>query len=90
MPYIPQEMRKHFDEELNALAAKMRTAVPVSARAGCMNYVITSLIHRVYGGGLSYSDHNEVVGVLGCAKDEWYRRRTAPYEDVKIEENGDV
>jgi len=31
-----------------------------------------------------------VTGVLECAKLELYRRIAAPYEDTKIEENGDV
>lgn len=30
------------------------------------------------------------VGVLSDVLDETYRRRTAPYEDVKISENGDI
>jgi hypothetical protein len=32
----------------------------------------------------------DVVGALDCTKDEMYRRLTSPYEDKKIEENGDV
>ena len=31
-----------------------------------------------------------MVGVLECAKLELYRRMAAPYEDEKIEDNGDV
>ena len=30
------------------------------------------------------------MGALECAKLELYRRVAAPYEDVKIMENGDV
>ena len=30
------------------------------------------------------------MGVLECCKLEFYRRVAAPYEDIKIEENGDV
>lgn len=90
MPYIPEERRSLFDEEIDALAVKLRISILVTERAGSLNYVITSLIHRAYGSGLSYSAHNEIIGVLDCAKMEWYRRRTAPYEDTKIESNGDV
>ena len=31
-----------------------------------------------------------LIGVLECAKLELYRRVAAPYEDDKIDENGDV
>lgn len=37
--------------------------------------------------GLSDDD---VVGALRCAWDEFYARKVRPYEDLKIEENGDV
>jgi hypothetical protein len=39
---------------------------------------------------LNYSDYNEIIGVLECAKMEFYRRLAAPYEDSKIIVNGDV
>jgi hypothetical protein len=39
---------------------------------------------------LSYADYNSIIGVLECAKLEIYRRTAAPYEDEKIEQNGDV
>lgn len=38
----------------------------------------------------SYSDFNEVIGALECAKLELYRRMIAPYEEQKRFENGDV
>ncbi|MBI9085369.1 MAG: hypothetical protein JEZ11_17370 [Desulfobacterales bacterium] len=47
-------------------------------------------------GGLSnqlsllYAHLNEIVGVFECAKLELYRQLSAPYEDRKIDENGDV
>jgi len=30
------------------------------------------------------------MGVLECVKQEFYRRRAVPYEEEKIEENGDI
>jgi hypothetical protein len=41
-------------------------------------------------GGLNYANINAVVGVLECMKLEFYRRAAAPYEDKKIQQNGDV
>ena len=38
----------------------------------------------------NYADINSAIGVLECAKLELYRRQAAPYEDKKIEENGEV
>jgi hypothetical protein len=37
-----------------------------------------------------YADYNAIIGVLECAKLEFYRRAVASYEDRKIKENGDV
>lgn len=37
-----------------------------------------------------YQDHNDVMGALEGAKQEYYRRIVAPYENEKIKENGDV
>jgi hypothetical protein len=58
---------------------------------GELNYVITHAIdayiaHR----GLKYETLNAIVGALECAKLELYRRVAAPYEDTKIDSNGDV
>jgi len=39
---------------------------------------------------LKYSNLNELIGVLECAKLELYRRVAAPYEDEKALINGDV
>jgi hypothetical protein len=58
---------------------------------GDLNYLITNLIHaHIEFHGTSYLVFNEVMGVLECAKMELYRRHVAPYEDTKIEQNGDV
>ena len=40
--------------------------------------------------GVSYSFLNDFIGVLECVKLELYRRVMTPYEDGKINENGDV
>ena len=31
-----------------------------------------------------------MIGALECCKQEYYRAVVGPYEDIKIEENGDV
>ena len=40
--------------------------------------------------GLNYANANKLMGVLECSKLELYRRLIAPYEDTKVNENGDV
>lgn len=58
---------------------------------GELNYFISTLVNwYINQKGKNYSTINEVIGVLECAKLELYRRVAAPYEDIKIQENGDV
>jgi hypothetical protein len=40
--------------------------------------------------GIKYANINEVIGALECCKLELYRAIAAPYEEEKIEENGQV
>ena len=88
MPYINRKDRTPYQSLLNELA----TIVPIDPRQrpGHMNYIISLLINKVYGDKMRYSDHNEVVGLLNCVQQEFYRRFTVPYEDQKIAEQGDL
>lgn len=82
MPYIKKDDRFKFF--LSISNADIQTA-------GEFNYVITMLaksyINRL---GKNYQHYNDIIGALEGCKLELYRRSIAPYEDVKIEENGDV
>jgi hypothetical protein len=40
--------------------------------------------------GLSYQTINDILGALVGAREEYYRRVVAPYEDLKVKANGDV
>jgi len=40
--------------------------------------------------GLCYKTLNEVIGVLECAGQEFYRKVVVPYEDLKRLKNGPV
>jgi len=56
-----------------------------------LNFKITKLLDNyLYHHGLSYITMNEIIGVMECAKLEFYRRIASPYEEKKIRENGDV
>jgi len=58
--------------------------------SGDVNYVITSVLKGLTKDNLCYETINKLVGVLECAKLEYYRRVATPYEQQKISENGDV
>jgi hypothetical protein len=88
MPYISRSERKQYQEVLSTLAEIIPNDRML--RPGHINYIVSLLIEKVYGTQLRYADHNEVVGVLNCIALEFYRRKTAPYEDIKIEEEGDL
>lgn len=59
--------------------------------AGELNYSITQMLLRyLEAKGQCYATFNEIHGVLSCVSQEFYRRWTAPYEDQKKAENGDL
>ena len=88
MPYIAQHARKQLDPSIEELASKIRDRVDGESRDGWLNYAITKLLLALYEE--SYTEYNAAIGVLECAKNEFYRRAVEPYEDRKIKQNGDV
>jgi hypothetical protein len=97
MPYIKTDKREIVKKQLCDLITSVVDACSgdVSALPGVLNYCVTALIKSTYRlvtnkSVLSYADHNSAIGMLECAKMEFYRRDTSPYEDEKIRENGDV
>jgi len=59
--------------------------------AGELNFALTLLVAEyIQRKGLNYQNINDVMGALEGAKAEFYRRVAAPYEDTKIQQNGDV
>lgn len=105
MPYIKKQDRELLDENLAQISELIQdmSGGDNMFRPGFMNYVITKIIKNVYGAfhdqeieeGLGhqtmrYADYNEVIGMLESCKLEFYRRHVSPYEDKKIQQNGDV
>jgi hypothetical protein len=78
MPYLSKNLKT-----LLAITGTPKTP-------GGLNYMFTELIKKYLEQGLSYQKINDVVGALEGAKMEFYHRIARPYEDKKIEENGDV
>lgn len=85
MPYIQDNDREQFKDIIHDCVVKLR-----NASAGERNYVISSIIWGLFENNKNYNEANELMGVLECVKMEFYRRRIAAYEDIKIKQNGDV
>ena len=88
MPYIKQDERTPFFKSLENL--------PEFNSAGHLNYYLTKVVHKYLDDrrGENYSANyqamNDVMGALEGCKLELYRQKIAPYEDIKIAENGNV
>lgn len=88
MPYIKKDRRERLDIAI-AQAVAFLHEVPEEDRDGEINYIVTVILKRIYQPP-KYYRYNRAMGVLECIKQEFYRRVVAPYEDKKIQENGDV
>lgn len=85
MPYIQRDKREKFTADLEFARLKLSKTGP-----GELNYFISSLVWLLFDEDPSYAKANELLGALEAVKQEFYRRKVAPYEDVKMAENGDV
>lgn len=80
MPYIPQQRRVVLGKFFST-----------PETAGELNYQLTMvLLNYMNGHGKSYGTFNDISGAMTECLAEFRRRVIAPYEDAKIEENGDV
>lgn len=81
MPYINDAAREVVEPQ----------SLRAAETPGELNYQITRLAWRYANThGQSYMMFNAIIGVLECAKLEFYRRICGPYETNKQGENGDV
>lgn len=83
MPYIKQSDRARI---LGSLFDDLELRSP-----GDLNYLFTH-ISKIYlrTNGINYQRINDIIGALEGCKLELYRRIVVPYENAKMEENGDV
>lgn len=87
MPYVKPDYR----QELAKIFEGIDFYRFLPEEPGGLNYLLSILINAyVEKHGVNYAALNEVVGALEAAKLEFYRRIVVPYEDAKIEENGDM
>ncbi len=82
MPYIKEHEKESFEIALKLLRA---------GNCGELNFLFTKILQNyLKDHGVSYQTCNDIVGALDNAKDEFRRRILHPYENKKIEMNGDV
>lgn len=87
MPYIKQEGRPKIDALVNPLIEHLKS-LPMEEQDGSLNYAVTKVLKSLYP--MKYFHLNRALGVLNAINLELYRKVVAPYEDVKIKENGEV
>lgn len=84
MPYIKPARKEVLEPLVKHLAKNCHDA-------GDVTYVFYTFAKAVISTmGKNYKNLSGLIGCMDCAKTEFYRRIVAPYEDQKIEENGDV
>ena len=87
MPYIKNTAREQYDGAIeNLIFTLEKNEFP----GGHLNYIISKLCNAKFRANRKYSEGESVVGLLECAKQEFYRKMLAPLEEEKIKENGDV
>ena len=99
MPYIKKDKRKLYDPMIQLLVTEfLRQKIPsgystppkYSLPVGDINYVVSSILFRLFEEESSYTRGNEIVGAVECIKQEFIHRILNCYEDEKIKENGDI
>jgi len=104
MPYISKDRRENLDPHIEELRYALIKQIPLEERngslfqtkpeqllelSGDLNYCLSRLCAALVCEP-SYKKIVVITGVLENVKQEFYRRLATPYENQKIEENGDV
>jgi len=87
MPYIKPEYREVLEKPLDDLWGTLMY-IPGEDLAGVLTYIIYYLFINMPG--KRYREFAALLGILDSVGKEFYRRVIAPYEDEKIQQNGDV
>ncbi|NCQ51660.1 hypothetical protein GW796_07155 [archaeon] len=92
MPYVTKNFRQELEPLIDALSQKVleiNSNNPKQTRDGLLNFAVTEILNQTFPNA-KYTDFNELIGFLECCKLEYYRKKIAPYEDLKESENGAV
>ena len=87
MPYTKQERRRPLEPAIHEIT---ETLDAMDWQTGDLTFLFYALAKKVSDKKLSYDTLSRIRAALQDAHDEFYRRICVPYEDKKIEENGDV
>ena len=89
MPYIKQADRPKYN---NVICETVNTLTNDGCdfKVGELNYVLSSIIWKLWENKKSYANGSSLCAVLGDVEAEFRRRKFDPYEDDKIKENGDI
>lgn len=90
MPYIEKKDRPQYDSLIEDIVDQLTDHGLKAFGVGELNYVISSIVTKIFKQHPSYSYGNNLVGVLECVKQEFYRRPLVEYEDGKLKTNGDI
>jgi hypothetical protein len=96
MPYVSEDDREELDACIDRLTSCIRDIKysinnphDFTIYLGRINYCFS----RIISGLMEQPSYNKIAmitGVLENVKQEFYRRIAAPYEDLKIIQNGDI
>lgn len=90
MPYLLDARRKAISPIHHPKKSPVIMVYNVEC-AGDLNFAISTMISDyLVRKGLKYENVNSLMGALFCTALEFYARVARPYEDLKIQENGDV
>ncbi len=85
MPYLKPQNKEYFEDLLKALGYVSM------ANGGELNFILTEVLKQfMETHEMRYETYNTMMGALESCKLELYRRKIAPYENEKMEANGDV
>lgn len=90
MPYIKTEDRTKYDDLIEEVVDVLTEHGFKSCDVGDLNYFISQVVWKLFDANKKYKTANDLAGVLACVDKEFYRRKVSPYEDEKIEQNGDL
>lgn len=84
MPYIPNKERR---KELDTISDQLVYSLNKIGIKGNLNYFLFRTFKHLWR---NYADYSNWEGDCQGSLRELYRKLVAPYEDSKIEENGDI
>ena len=90
MPYIKKEDRPKFNSVIEDVVDELTDHGFATFKVGELNYVLSSIIWKLWSKKESYANGSSLCAVLGDVEAEFRRRKFDPYEDSKIKENGDI